>query len=548
MSETEFIVALRPAGAKGPFALYWIDRDGRRELLASDPAVSCNQPVPLAARPAPPPRPSTVDYRRKSGTYYLQDIYAGAGLAGVPRGSIKRLRVIALSFRAAGIGQNYSQGVAGAALSSTPVSIGNGAWDPKTVLGEARVYDDGSAAFQVPARTPVYFQALDADGCAVQSMRSWSTVQPGERAACVGCHKSKNSTPRPAVAMPAALMAGVEQLAGFYGPPRGFSFPKEIQPILDRHCTRCHYLSSPAAAGARGGAAEPAAGRADRTLAADGAAFSLLAREVLDPAAKRRWSESYLALTHARPARVAGGPLCLLGQPGDVVNWIDAQSPPTTLPPYSAGAAKSRLVKLLRDGHGGEQLSREERAKMACWIDLAVPYCGDYLEANAWSAEEQARYRRFQHKRRSMERIERSNLEAWIAARAEGLGIGIRDWGLGTVKTVLTPLFVRRPCAGGAMIGHYSPGRGAVRPRRPCAGGAVIDHYQRLPPIFISRWPPPGPRGRAEATGRKESHVVAALWGGRGRGSFLLTGGGVGWKMRADPRPPRPTVPPTRIH
>jgi hypothetical protein len=387
LSETEFLVAFRPAGRAGPFAVYWIDRDGRRELLVCDPAISCNQPLPLAPRPAPPSRPSTVDYRQKNGAYYLQDIYAGAGLAGVPRGAIKRLRVIALSFRAAGIGENYSEGAAGDALSSTPISIGNGAWDPKTVLGEAKVYDDGSAAFQVPARTPVYFQALDEKGYAVQTMRSWSTAQPGEHAACVGCHESKNSTPRRTFSLPMALRAGVEQLAGFCGPPRGFSFPKEIQPILDRHCTRCHPL--------RG-------------------------REVIDPVAKRRWSESYVALTQSKAASIAGGPACLIGHPGEMVNWIDAQSPPTMLPPYFAGAAKSRLMKLLEQDHAGEKLSREELAKLACWIDLAVPYCGDYLEANAWSPAEKARYERFQQKRRHLEQIEQANLEAWTAARSPG--------------------------------------------------------------------------------------------------------------------------------
>ena len=421
LSETEFIVAFRPAGAKGHFAVYWMDRDGRRELLVADPAISCNQPVPLTPRLVPPTRPSTVDYRQKHGSYYLQDIYAGPGLAGIPRGTIKRLRVIALSFRAAGIGENYSQGAAGAALSSTPISIGNGAWDPKTVLGEAKVYDDGSAAFQVPARTPVYFQALDEKGYAVQSMRSWSTSQPGEQVACVGCHESKNSTPRPAASMPAALRVGVEQLAGFYGPPRGFSFPREIQPILDRHCIRCHYLSSSETAAARRGPRKSVDGLQGDVPTVNEPAFSLLAREVVDLVAKRRWSESYLALTQSKPASIVGGPVCLVGHPDDVVNWIDAQSPPTLLPPYSAGAAKSRLMKLLERGHGGEKLSPAESAKLACWIDLAVPYCGDYLEANAWSAAEKALYERFQQKRRSMEQIERSNIEAWVAAGAKSL-------------------------------------------------------------------------------------------------------------------------------
>ena len=34
----------------------------------------------------------------------------------------------------------------------------------------------------------------------------------------------------------------------------------------------------------------------------------------------------------------------------------------------------------------------EELAKLACWIDLAVPFCGDYTEANSWSQEEQSWY------------------------------------------------------------------------------------------------------------------------------------------------------------
>src|ERR1019366_10149280 len=106
--------------------------------------------------------------------FYMQDIYASPGLAGVPRGTIRKLRVVALEFRAAGIGFNGNSGPAGGAMACTPISIGNGAWDVKTVLGEARVYEDGSALFTVPARTPVYFQALDERGCTVQTMRSWS--------------------------------------------------------------------------------------------------------------------------------------------------------------------------------------------------------------------------------------------------------------------------------------------------------------------------------------------------------------------------------------
>ena len=63
------------------------------------------------------------------------------------------------------------------------------------VLGTAPVAEDGSAHFQVPTDVPIYFQALDENGLAVQSMRSATYVHPGERLSCVGCHEPKQQAP-----------------------------------------------------------------------------------------------------------------------------------------------------------------------------------------------------------------------------------------------------------------------------------------------------------------------------------------------------------------
>ena len=86
---------------------------------------------------------------------------------------------------------------------STPISI-QGSWDVKVILGSAKVFPDGSAAFVVPAHTPIYFQALDEKGQAVQTMRSWTTLQPGENASCAGCHEAKNSSPAAGARRPAS--------------------------------------------------------------------------------------------------------------------------------------------------------------------------------------------------------------------------------------------------------------------------------------------------------------------------------------------------------
>jgi hypothetical protein len=98
-----------------------------------------------------------------------------------------------------------------------------------------------------------------------------------------------------------------------------------------------------------------------------------------------------------------------------VVNWISSQSAPTALPPYSAGAARSELIALLERGHYGVKMSREEMDKLACWIDLLAPYCGDYTEANNWTDPEKEKYDRYFQKRRRMEEIERQNIAEFLA-------------------------------------------------------------------------------------------------------------------------------------
>jgi hypothetical protein len=414
MSETEFLVAFKPDGSAAPFAIYWMAEDGRRELLAADPKIPCNQPVPLVRREKPHIMPIAVDYRKKTGFCYMQDIYLGKGLEGIPRGTVKKLRIVALDYRAAGIGSNENEGPDGAAMACTPVATGNGSWDPKIVLGEVKVHDDGSAFFELPARTPVYFQALDENGHAIQTMRSWATLQPGEVASCVGCHEDKNTAPPIGPGMPLmALREKAEKPGGFYGPPRGFSFRKEIQPILDRHCTVCHDEPS---------SKMPPPAMLARSFSdkAAGKAFSLRDTDAFDESSKRRWSQSYLALTSSDREMGFERSNTFRGDPKNpIVNWISAQSQPGMIPPYSAGAAKSRLVELVERGHGGAKLSQEEIDKIACWIDLAVPFCGDYLEANNWSEEDREKYSRFLKKRKQMEEIERQNIQQWIRQRTE---------------------------------------------------------------------------------------------------------------------------------
>jgi hypothetical protein len=119
----------------------------------------------------------------------------------------------------------------------------------KFVLGSVPVEEDGSAHFLLPSGIPVFFQALDQDGLAVQTMRSLTYVQPGQTLSCVGCHEPRQSTPgdRGLLAMgrePSRLRPGPE---GTW-PLR---FDTLVQPLLDRKCVACHQPSAPEAAAAR---------------------------------------------------------------------------------------------------------------------------------------------------------------------------------------------------------------------------------------------------------------------------------------------------------
>jgi hypothetical protein len=119
-------------------------------------------------------------------------------------------------------------------------SLGVSKEDPgKFVLGTVPVEEDGSAYFFVPSGVPVFFQALDEKGLAIQTMRSLTYVQPGQTLSCIGCHESRELAPgitrRPIAAHrePSRLKPGP---AGSW-PLR---FDKLVQPLLDKSCISCH--------------------------------------------------------------------------------------------------------------------------------------------------------------------------------------------------------------------------------------------------------------------------------------------------------------------
>jgi len=313
-----------------PWGIYLVDVFDNLTPLLMGPY--CNA-TPLRPRPRPPVIMERVNLKQKTGFVYMADVYRGPGIAGCPRGAVKALRLGSHHYRYGGNGDTYA-------------CTYDGGWDVKRILGTVPVNPDGSAFFEVPANTPVFVQPLDADGKALQTMRSWFTAMPGETLSCVGCHEPQNS-----VAPPAYSRAGrgaPEPIRPWYGPARGFGFDQEVQPVLDRRCAGCH-----------NGQARP-----------DGRTLPDLRAKALHPEFKGHYSPAYMALH-------------------PYVRRAGYESDYHMMKPAEFNADTSPLIQMLRKGHHGVQLTREDWDRLYTWIDFNVPYAPNWRQSHQPPADEQ---------------------------------------------------------------------------------------------------------------------------------------------------------------
>jgi hypothetical protein len=235
LSENYFLVSFShdplPGGYTGEYrntetGLYYFDRFGNLELLFRRAGISAVYPIPLAPRPAPPVRTGPVEPELgEEGEFLLSDVQKS--LLPMPPGRrVKQLRVFQLLPKSRTDRADYPR-------------VGHpDQANARMLLGTVPVEEDGSAYFRAPARKPLYFQAVDESGRAVQGMRTVVYLQPGERRGCVGCHEPPGTTAGP------RQVAAAQRPASVIEPgPDGtmpFCYPRLIQPVLDRHCVRCH--------------------------------------------------------------------------------------------------------------------------------------------------------------------------------------------------------------------------------------------------------------------------------------------------------------------
>ncbi|MFZ5830655.1 MAG: SUMF1/EgtB/PvdO family nonheme iron enzyme, partial [Planctomycetota bacterium] len=340
LSDKYFLVASWP-NQKASWGIYLADVFDNVVLLREEPGHALIEPIPVHKRPRPPALADRVDLGSKEATVYLHDVYAGPGLADVPRGTVKDLRVVAYHF-----GYPHLAG---------PHLVGRaGPWEVMRVLGTVPVEEDGSAMFRVPANTPIALQPLDSGGKAVQLMRSWFTAMPGEAMSCVGCHE--NPTDAVSVHYKVAQRQTPHDISPWRGPARGFDFEREVQPVLDTYCVSCH---SPT------GGAKPDL----RALAA----FPDYAGQVLDETSYERLHPEMFKANGGRakytPAYDALIPY---------VRRVGIEDDVSLLTPAEYYADNSELLQMLRKGHHGVRLDPEAHDRLVTWIDLNAPCHGTW--------------------------------------------------------------------------------------------------------------------------------------------------------------------------
>jgi len=333
------------------------DYDGTVEHVLYEPVGGMGFYSAQPVRPRPTPQ-SVRAIRVDSDTppvaqVLMHDVTMGLGNA-VARGEVKRIAVVQEMEK--DIRSETSQRQFGFQF---PVVSCGATYAPKRVWGFADVEEDGSAHFEVPANVPLYFLPLDAEGRAVQRMRTFTHFMPGERQSCVGCHADRNYATAPtyytmaslASARPARPLKEPE-----WGSGHGFSFARVVQPVLDRHCADCHDAGS------------------FLDLSGDRTDYFNVAYENL----ARRGTQA----EHGGDAR--GGMEGFGRNP--YTSWIPTyngcESNILDVAPKTWGSPVSKLADLIIRGHPDEHgetrvdLNENERLRILMWIDLNVPYYG----------------------------------------------------------------------------------------------------------------------------------------------------------------------------
>jgi len=238
----------------------------------------------------------------------------------------------------------------------------------KVQHGVVPVEKDGSAHFLVPANANIFFQTLDENYLAVQTERTFVNYRPGEVRSCIGCHE----TPRDVPTVSLNTLAS-KKTPALPGPQigertgrRALHYPSDVQPVLDKHCIKCHN-------------AEKKKGGLDLT----GTMTTLFSASYENLLPNRRRGRE-------EPQRIELIPTIgeLFPKTGNVIylparslgshnSLLTAMLMPDAIKLTGDKARMDRLKKLVEQ-HKKLKLAAEELLKISNWVDTNAQYYGSY--------------------------------------------------------------------------------------------------------------------------------------------------------------------------
>lgn len=356
VGENRFLVAYGGGGANR-FRIFLLDDLDNQELVYEDPATSCFHPQPLVPRPvpaqvpdlrpagpvaaievpaAPPgqPKAETVPL----GRFMVADVYHGLEPA-VARGRVRSIRIMEQLPKT--VDRTWNT-----VMDQGPL-MGASSYYAKRVWGYAPVEPDGSAYFEAPAMKELYFQVCDEEGRELQRMTSAVQLMPGETQSCIGCHESRAASPPPPRARVLALQRAPSRLEL---PPWGqagvLDYSRVVQPVLDRHCVRCHQGTNPP-----GGVLLTGGYTRFFNMSYD----NLVTRSRAEDVSRAQYT-----------GRSAGRPMV---QSLHLLYGIM-----TPFKPLGSGSLVSRLPEYFEGRHGGKEVPPADRRIIHEWIDAMIPY------------------------------------------------------------------------------------------------------------------------------------------------------------------------------
>ncbi len=350
LSEKDFLVS---ASRAGKFMLYLMDVDGNRELIYEG-AHNIFHAIPVRARRRPPVTMDRVAWPEahesespRPGVLFSDNIYQGVDEA--LKGKARYLRILNIEPK------TYTYWYKRPYLSTGPVVSAVQSEGVKRILGTVPIEPDGSISFYAPSGVALHFQLLDPRYRALQTMRSFTGVMPGERRGCTGCHESHSAAPnygRSAM----ALRAPPRKITP---PPWGdesISYARFARPTLDRYCADCHQNDPEA--------------RADLDLTVR-TGFLFFEEPYLVLTGRPAWGTAY-----RRPANAQKG----LG----IANMLMVEGYEKTDPaayqtprPMMHLSYSSRLIELASSGeHYGVRVDSANLRRLIAWVDAMCPYRG----------------------------------------------------------------------------------------------------------------------------------------------------------------------------